>query len=333
MKKFFSILLASLLLAGPAMAAAAPGTPTPQVWFHLGGQGKPQTNQSWDILFYQPDAQWPEFMNHVTAVGILTQALAQISDDNLAKVVARLKQKHIGLGIEMLAQAYTLPGVSSPPGCGQGVEGYYAPFATAALAAKLKRAGGTPQYIVMDEPLWFGHYYNEKNACHSSIEEVAERVAANLREYLKVFPDLIIGDGEPFPAITNQPGWQNDYKKWLQAFRGKVGKPLSFTDVDINWGHTNWPQSLKAFASFSRGVHMPIGVIYNAAPPNKTMTNQEWLNNAQRNFIYIEKTLGIVPHWAVFASWVRFPGRAITVKDGLGEDYLVKQYLQMHGDK
>jgi hypothetical protein len=26
-------------------------------------------------------------------------------------------------------------------------------------------------------------------------------------------------------------------------------------------------------------------------------------------------------------------GRAITVKDGLGEDYLVKQYLQLHGIK
>jgi hypothetical protein len=126
---------------------------------------------------------------------------------------------------------------------------------------------------------------------------------------------------------------RNDYKKWLQAFRAKVGKPLSFTDVDINWGHANWPQGLKAFASFSRDVHMPIGIIYNAAPPNKTMTNEEWLNNAQRYFTYIERTLGIVPHWAVFASWVRFPGRAITVKDGLGKDYLVKQYLQLHGVK
>jgi hypothetical protein len=34
------------------------------------------------MLFYQPDAPWPEFMDHVKAVGILTQALVQISDDN-----------------------------------------------------------------------------------------------------------------------------------------------------------------------------------------------------------------------------------------------------------
>ena len=78
---------------------------------------------------------------------------------------------------------------------------------------------------------------------------------------------------------------------------------------------------------------MPIGIIYNAAPPNKTATNEEWLNDAQRNFAYIEKSLGIAPSWAVFASWVRFPGRALSTKDGLGEDYLVTQYLRFHGLK
>lgn len=84
-------------------------------------------------------------MNHVRVVGILTQVLQRIPDDDLAKVVARLKQKHIGLGVEMLAQAYTLPGINSLPGCGGGVEGYLAPNETAAIAAKLKRAGATVQ--------------------------------------------------------------------------------------------------------------------------------------------------------------------------------------------
>jgi hypothetical protein len=89
---------------------------------------------------------------------------------------------------------YTLPGVDAPAHCGEGVEGYYAPFATAALAAKLKRAGGELQYIAMDEPLFFGHYYNEKNACRSSIRNVVDRVAANLREYQKIFPDAVLHD-------------------------------------------------------------------------------------------------------------------------------------------
>src|SRR5579864_5508457 len=221
MKTLRSMLLVSLLATGPTAAA-----PLPQIWFSLGGQGKPETYQSWDTLFYQADAPWPEFMNHVTAVGILTQVLAQISDDNLAKVVAKLKQKHVALGLEMLAQAY------DPPGCGGGVEGYFPQDQTAQLAAKLKRAGATLDYIAMDEPLWFGHYYNGKNACHSSIENVAERVAANLREYQKFYPHVVIGDGEPFPSITDQPHWQDDYKEWLRFFKMKTGQPLAYTFID-----------------------------------------------------------------------------------------------------
>ena len=49
------------------MATAHPSTSTamPQIWFSLGGMGKPETSQSSDTLFYHPDAPWPEFLNHV----------------------------------------------------------------------------------------------------------------------------------------------------------------------------------------------------------------------------------------------------------------------------
>lgn len=326
--KCVAVFATVLCLATRGVMAA--NAPVPQIWFSFGGLGRPVPAPSWQTLFLRPDASWPEFMNRVRVIGFLTQVLQRISDDDLAKVVARLKEKHVGFGIEMLAQAYTLPGVASPPHCGEGVEGYLAPNETAAIAAKLKRAGATVQYIAMDEPLWFGHYYNGKNACHSSIAEVVDRVAANLREYLKVFPDAVIADGEPFPSITDQPAWQKDYQEWLQLFRAKIGKPLSFTSVDINWGHANWPQSLRGFARFARDAHMSVGIIYNAAPPTSAMTNEQWLGNAEQNFSRIEKELSVVPDWAVFASWDRFPGRALSDENGLGEDYLIKQYLRFH---
>jgi hypothetical protein len=251
--------------------------------------------------------------------------LVKIPDADLAKVAARLKEKHVALGIEALAQAY------DPPGCGGGVEGYYPTDQVAALAAKLKRAGTEVSYIAMDEPLWFGHYYNGKNACHSSIENVAERVAKNLHEYLKVFPNAMIGDGEPFPSITDQPTWKDDYRHWMEAFRAKTGKSLAFTDVDINWGVKNWPASLQAMSGFARDLNMPLGIIYNAGPPPASMSNQAWLDGAVRNFTHIENALHIVPNWVVFTSWEKYPGHALTDENGPGEDYIVKKYLQFHG--
>jgi hypothetical protein len=49
------------------------------------------------------------------------------------------------------------------------------------------------------------------------------------------------------------------------------------------------------------------------------------------NFALIEGQMGIVPDKVLFESWAFFPKRSITDKNGPGEDYLVKQYLQLHG--
>ncbi len=319
------------LLCVATAGRANPGKQLPRIWFSMGGLSTPGQpgHRSWETLYLKSDGAWPPFMDHVTVVSILTQVLVKIPDEDLAKVVARLKEMHVALGIEMLAQAD-----DDPPGCGGGVEGYDATFMVANIAAKLKRAGAEVGYIAMDEPLWFGHYYNGKNACHSSIDNVAERVAKNMHEYLKVFPNAIVGDGEPFPAITDQPNWKDDYRHWMEAFHAKVGKELAFTNIDINWGIKNWPASVQAMASFARDVKLPIGIIYNAAPPPPSMSNQAWLDQAVQNSTYIENTLHVVPDWAVFASWARYPGHALTDDElGPGEDYVLKQYLNTRRDR
>jgi hypothetical protein len=319
--------IALLLCFVSAAGGSGPAGQLPKVWFSMGGWGQIPSpgHHSWEVLYLQPNGTWPGFMDHVTVVGILTQVLVKMPDADLAKVAARLKEKHVALGIEMLAQAD-----DAPAGCGGGVEGYYAPFMVGNIAAKLKRTGAEPSYIAMDEPLWFGHYYNGKNACHSSIANVAERVAKNLDEYLKVFPNIIVGDGEPFPAISDQPNWKDDYKQWIEAFHAKVGKELAFTNVDINWGVKNWPRSVEAFRSFAKDARMPMGIIYNAPPPSASTTNQGWLDGAVHNFTYIENTLHVVPDWAVFASWDKYPGHALTDENGPGEDYVLQQYLNKH---
>jgi hypothetical protein len=48
----------------------------------------------------------------------------------------------------------------------------------------------------------------------------------------------------------------------------------------------------------------------------------------RQHFVEIEQRMGIVPHVAVFASWVRFPRRAISDASGRGQDYLVNEYGQ-----
>jgi hypothetical protein len=329
-----SLVAVALVRAADAQSAAR----AHEIWFHIGGMkiahghdahGDWQVDNRqnwWNLLFFQPDAPWPETMNHVQVVSVLTQVMNQISDEDLAKVAKRLNQHHIAVALSLLATDNT-PRPGAPAHCGANVEGYDSPEETARIAAKLKQAGINLRYFAMDEPLWFGHYYNERNACRSSIDNVAERVAANLAAYQKLFPDIVIGDTVPIPSLTDQPDWQNDYRQWLQAFRTHTGRPLAFTVLDINWPRRNWPQSLQAAAAFLRNQHVRLGIIYNAdAPP--TMTNDEFLDAARQHFVQIEQSMGIVPDMALFGSWVRFPQRAITDGSGRGQDYLVKEYVR-----
>jgi hypothetical protein len=116
------------------------------------------------------------------------------------------------------------------------VEGYSDPGSANQTVARLMRAGASVSLIEMDEPLWFGHYYTGKSACRSLIENVAERTAVIVKIYTAAFPNVIVGDGEPFPAVSSQPNWAADYAAWTAAFRKATDMPLAFLNLDFNWG-------------------------------------------------------------------------------------------------
>nr|WP_291692149.1 hypothetical protein [Bradyrhizobium sp.] len=208
--------LLSPIAGGPAMAQ--------QIWFNMTNYNMPggvDGPQGWRKLFDDPNAPWPDFMNHVQVVA--AAGIMQVPDDVLAKMFVKLKQKHISFAMESLAQSWV-----HEPECGHGVESYYDPPGARKVAEKIKAAGGQIDIVAMDEPLYYGRYYSGRDACHSSIENVAERAAAILREYQKVFPNVVIGDIEPFPAITSQSNWQNEYSVWMQAFSAASGQKLAF---------------------------------------------------------------------------------------------------------
>lgn len=320
--------IVGLTLAFACQTAIAASN-APQIWFNMTNyKGPPGVDgqQGWDKLFGDPKAPWPEFMNHVDVVA--AAGIAQIPDDVLAKAMAKLKQKHVAFAIESLAQSWV-----NQPKCGHGVESYYDPPGARKVAEKIQAAGGELAFIAMDEPLFFGRYYNGHDACHSSLQNSAERAAAILQEYIKVFPSVVIGDIEPIPGVTDQPEWQSEYKEWMRDFNTAVGKPISFLHIDVNWGHNDWPQSLQKMAAFAHGAHLPIGIIYNGSTRGEGgSSNEGWLRSGVENFTEIESRLHIVPNQVIFHSWSKFPPHSITDETGPGEDYLVKQYLKLHAE-
>jgi hypothetical protein len=70
--------------------------------------------------------------------------------------------------------------------CGQGVEGIISHKGIDFYPRAIKNAGVQLDYVVMDEPLYFGHDYAGKDACKLPIADVAKGVAesvATIRSY------------------------------------------------------------------------------------------------------------------------------------------------------
>jgi hypothetical protein len=112
-----------------------------------------------------------------------------------------------------------------------------------------------------------------------------------------------------------------------------LGTPITSLNIDINWPEDNWhwQQSLQQVARFAHDNHLQIGIIYNAAFPEGAKSDKQWLNRAVDNVTQIEGRMNIVPDRALFESWAFFPKRSVSEQGSLGEDYLVKRYLKMHG--
>ncbi|TDX02107.1 hypothetical protein [Dinghuibacter silviterrae] len=306
--------------AGPAMMPALtpfdPGEP-PLTYFYPGR----------DLIgSLQNDATWKNAAEHIQVMAFSMQFLSSVSDSLLLTIVQVLQKKHIGIGLESLATNW----FHEPP-CGGGIEGYCDPGVSNKIVAKLLKAGGTLTYIGMDEPLWFGHYYTGKNACRSSLQDLAGRVAVNIKVYTAAFPHEVIGDIEPFPAVSNQPNWQADMAAWVKAFRAATGTSLNFLRLDFDWANpaiastTAIMTLARTVASTARENGMEVGMIYNGGGSAKT--DAEWMEQA-RNHIRIVEASGIHPEQVIFQTWNKVPVHSIPDTDPNALGNLVVYYFE-----
>lgn len=338
----FSLLMAILTSVSAVAADRADrpgqdmvsGHAMPEIWFFLRGYATNPLKwhgvdgqQGWRKLFLEPDGPQTSVLDYVQVVALAGRITTP--DDVYAKAFAKLREKHIKFAIEALALSW----VGFPEKCGHGIESFTDPPGARLIANKIKAAGGELAYVTMDEPLFAGRYSNAQNACHDSVQTVAARAAAIMHEYQKVFPNVVIGDTEPFPALTKQPHWQAEYKEWMRVFQQEFGKPIAFLNIDLNWpeDNWNWQHSLKEASSFARAQGLPFGIIYNTSIPGGAKSDEQWLESAEDNFTQVEHRLGIIPDKALFESWAWYPKRTIGDASGPGEDQLVKHYLRSHG--
>jgi hypothetical protein len=243
-----------------------------------------------------------------------------------------LDRRHIALNIGILPTN----SFHEPP-CGGGVEGYSDPGSANQTVAKLLRAGASVSYISMDEPLWLGHYYSDKNACRSSIDNLAERTAAIVKVYTAAFPNAIVGDTEPFPAVSSQPNWAAGFVAWTQAFHRATGTQLASLQLDFNWGDPKLNTGsahdgsnaaavaalVRQVAAVARQNGLKVGMIYWGGGSS----DAQWMDQARLHTREVA-TAGVNLEQAVFVSWNPYPARTFPASDPRALTNLILYYVQ-----
>jgi hypothetical protein len=297
-------LLASLLYVRPTYGQ--------EIWF------SPRSGPGYAEDFYrlfESRAPWQNAAGQVRAFELSIQLETGASDEELKKVIDGLRDRHIALALDMLP----LTG-RGPNGCGFHVEGYSAPLQSLSVAKHFKVLGGDVVYYDMDEPLYYGHFFNGTNACQSSMDDLIADVAEKVKQVRSQFPGAEIGESEPIPAVTKFG--LADLERWLDSFQLATGKPLSFLRLDMDWT-ARWQPQVIAVARLLKRKGVQLQVIYNGLDRDKS--DEEWISHALANTKAFEAAVN--PDVVVIESWATYPKRVLPETDPSTMTGLINQYL------
>jgi hypothetical protein len=259
----------------------------PVVWHRQKAKGHDQPNDFMDM--FDQHAPWQEAAKQVKVFMIEPDFVIYGKEDMLSRMFADLKRRNIDFAVEMGMLYGDLK-------CGK-LEGYLDPTAPLTLANRMKKLGAELRYVVIDEPLFFGHR-EQPGGCMFPIPEVARQVAKHVAEMRRIFPNLQVGDSEPIGQL-HPSDWAQEIMQWIEAYHAAVGEQLAFIHVDMAWKSPLWPDHLKTLYSYAHARGIKFGIIYNGTGKDGV----EWTRSAEQRFIDIESRLKIVPDLAVIQTW------------------------------
>lgn len=287
-----------------------------QVWF------SPRSAPAYSEQFYslfQTGAPWQGAAGHVSAFELSIQLETQASDGQLKTVIDGLRSKHIVLALDMLPLTGRGKRIA-PDGCGLQVEGYASSLQSLEVAKRFNALGASVAYFDMDEPLYFGHFFNGPNACHSPLDQLIADVSEKIREVRTQYPQAQFGESEPIMAVTEFG--LGDLEHWLDAFELQTHKPLAFLRLDMNW-NSLWQSRIAEVAHLLKRKGVRLQVIYNGSP--RDMSDATWIADALSNAAAFERVA--TPDDVIIQSWDSYPKRYLPETDPTTMTALINRYL------
>jgi hypothetical protein len=262
------------------------------------GEGRPFTGSDDFMKLFETDAPWQTTAEKIQVFKLYGEwVFNHQGDAQLKKVVADLNRRGLAIAIET--------GPLDPDGCGNGVEGFATIASSLQMARAIQSAGRTLHFIALDEPYYFGHFYDGPNACHWSAEKIAIEVDEFIKAVRKIFPNVIVGDTEPLAG----PAGAKAYADWLDTFYSVNGYHLAFLHMDIDWSRPKWSEEVKTIQEHGSSIGVPVGIIYNGNAADKT--DEDFLSATGERVKKLELMTGVQPDHVIFQSWNDKPDRAL----------------------
>lgn len=293
-----------LLMAAPALTFAPPDS------LHHGDH--PPMVPDFPQLFSDPDA-WASGWSELSAFSINNYSADLAPEDLLHTVFGFLSAHNISLEVALQG----LP----VEGCGLGVEGMVQtvrhPIAT---AERLKKLNAQVATFGLDEPLFFGHFWDGHNACRLPVEEVAERLARTIAAVRAIYPSARINDYE-VPTGKAYPQWGTVLPQWLEAYQRHTGTPLDAMTLDANWRDPHWQDAVRESVRILHAHGVKAGLFLDATG-GPDVTDESWMAEAHRNGeTIIRDKFGL--DFVIIASWMGHPKRLLPASDPLSLTSLI----------
>jgi hypothetical protein len=249
--------------------------------------------------------QWSDTRAHVDVLGYADHLLnKQFTDEELRKVLLQLDKLNLKLGLEV--------GAIKP----WGVTADKTFAADRQTWNRVVSLGGKVYAIAMDEPLSATH-----NDLHKDSDYAAAETAKFIALVRKSYPNIIIGDIEPYPSLQT-----TELLVFIDALQNNLAqmnvRGLEFFRLDVDWvhfvkgnaPHGSWPE-VRDIELECRKRQIPFGLIYWAADYPELRSHgladdSTWyVSIIQQGYDYA--LVGGAPDQFVIESWISAPAHIL----------------------
>ena len=267
---------------------------------------------------FNDDAPWKTGYSHINVFQDGVNCFVRTPVEKLQPMLAFLKKHHIAIAIS----DQVLP---RPEGS-NGVEGMTSLRQIAVDMKKLKERGVDLEYVVMDEPLYFGHDYDGPNSSQFSIHDVAEGVAKSVRLIRSYYPDVKFVLVEPLQGLK---GGAFELSRFLDLYQFMLHELPVAVRADLQW-QNDWQQKLPPLIEAIKKHSIGYSVIFNGRGIDKD--DASWVSCAKSNVIAYKKAFNTPLHHVVLQTWNPNPHFILPESDGNTMSGFLKWYVSRYHD-